>query len=122
MKTSELKLARRGRRRRRVRRRVFGTPDRPRLTVSRSLKHVCAQLIDDMSGRTLCSAGTNGKSLAAQIKYGGNCEAAKVVGQLLGKRARMQGIRRVAFDRNGYRFHGRVKALAEAARETGLEF
>jgi large subunit ribosomal protein L18 len=122
MKETTLKLLRRRRRQRRVRRRIFGTPERPRLTVFRSLRNICAQLIDDISGRTLCSASTAGKAAAGQSKDGGNCEAATAVGQLIGERARMQGIRKVAFDRNGYRFHGRIKALAEAARKTGLEF
>jgi large subunit ribosomal protein L18 len=101
---------------------VFGMPDRPRLSVFRSLRHISAQLIDDVSGRTLCAAGSMFKSLSAQMKDGSNSETARVVGQLLGERARMQGIRQVTFDRNRYRYHGRVKALAEAARATGLEF
>jgi len=122
MNVREVKLKRQQRRRRRVRRKVFGDPERPRLSVFRSLKHISAQLVDDMSGRTLCSAGTIGKSLADQAKTGGNCDAARAVGQLLGERARMQGIRQVTFDRNRYKYHGRVKALAEAARATGLEF
>lgn len=122
MDPRELKLVRQGRRRRRVRRKVFGTPQRPRLSVFRSLKNISAQLIDDISGQTLCSAGTNTKSLAGASKNGGNCDAARVVGRLLGERARMQGIRQVAFDRNRYRYHGRVKSLADAARKTGLEF
>ena len=122
MDPRELKLVRQRRRRRRVRRKVFGTPERPRLSVFRSLRNISAQLIDDLSGQTLCSAGTNTKSLAGQSNSGGNCEAARNVGQLLGERARMQGIRQVTFDRNRYRYHGRVKSLAEAARATGLEF
>ena len=122
MKAGKLKLARRQRRRRRVRRKVFGTQGRPRLSVFRSLKHIGAQLIDDIDGRTLCSAATNCKSLTGQLKSTGNCDAAREVGRLLGERARMQGIRKAVFDRNGYRFHGRVKALAQCARETGLEF
>lgn len=122
MDPRELKLVRQGRRRRRVRRKVFGTPQRPRLSVFRSLKNISAQLIDDISGQTLCSAGTNTKSLAGASKNGGNCDAAQAVGRLLGERARMQGIRQVAFDRNRYRYHGRVKSLADAARKTGLEF
>ncbi len=111
-----------GRRKRRVRRRVFGTPERPRLSVFRSLKHINAQLIDDTTGRTLCSAGSQGKTLADQLKSGGNCQAAAIVGQLLAEQARMHGIRHVAFDRGGRKYHGRIKALAEAARKTGLEF
>ena len=123
MDPRELKLVRQRRRRRRVRGKVFGTPQRPRLSVFRSLKNISAQLIDDISGQTLCSAGTNTKSLSgASSKNGGNCDAAQAVGRLLGERARMQGIRQVAFDRNRYRYHGRVKSLADAARKTGLEF
>ena len=122
MKQNKLKLARRQRRRRRVRRKVSGTPERPRLSVFRSSRNIGAQLIDDLSGRTLCCASSNVKSPPGGLKSGGNCEAARVIGQLLGERARMHGIRRVVFDRSGYKFHGRVKALADAARETGLEF
>jgi large subunit ribosomal protein L18 len=117
-----LKQARLLRRRRRVRRRIRGTPERPRLAVFRSLRHISAQLIDDISGRTLASAGTNTKALADQVNSGGNCKAAEVVGQILAERARMKGIKRVCFDRGGRRYHGRIKALAEAARKTGLEF
>ena len=117
-----VKLVRRERRRRRVRGRVFGTPERPRLSVSRSLKNISAQLIDDLNGRTLCSAGTLSKALRDQVKNGGDRAAASVVGAALGEVARMQGILEVSFDRNGYRYHGRVKALAEAARKTGLKF
>lgn len=79
-------------------------------------------MIDDLAGRTLCSAGTNTEALANDVKYGGNCAAAEKVGVILAERARMKGIRTVAFDRNGMRFHGRVRALAEAARKSGLEF
>ncbi len=122
MDERKLKLVRQQRRKRRVRGRVFGMPERPRLSVFRSLKQISAQLIDDLSGRTLCAAGSMSKSLSAQLKSGGNSNAARAVGQLLGERARMQGIRKVTFDRNRYRYHGRVKALAEAARATGLEF
>jgi large subunit ribosomal protein L18 len=122
MNAKELKRVRLERRRHRVRRRVFGTPQRPRLTVFRSLNNISAQLIDDVAGRTLCSASTNSKSLGEPLKSGGNCKAAEVVGRLLAERARMQGIREVAFDRNGRRYHGRIKALAEAARKTGLVF
>ena len=121
MKEEKRKLVRRLRRRRRVRGRIFGTPERPRLSVSRSHRNISAQLIDDLNGRTLCSADTKTKALAAELKYGGNCSAAAEVGRALAERARMQDIRRVSFDRNGLRYHGRVKALAEAAHEAGLE-
>ncbi|MFQ5428804.1 MAG: 50S ribosomal protein L18 [Phycisphaerae bacterium] len=122
MNAQEKKSIQRRRRRRRVRRRVFGTPERPRLSVSRSHRNIGAQLIDDVRGHTLCSAATDSKLLSGEVKYGGNCAAAAKVGQMLAERARMQGIRAVAFDRNGFRFHGRVKAMAEAARKAGLEF
>ena len=108
------------RRKRRVRGRIFGTPDRPRLSVKRSNKHISAQLIDDLSGRTLCSAASLSKS--TKDDGGGNCGGAKKIGQAIAEKARMQNIRQITFDRNGYRYHGRVKALADAAREAGLEF
>jgi len=116
------KVERRQRRVRRVRKKVFGTPERPRLAVFRSLKHIYAQVIDDTAGRTLCQASTRDRELREQIRYGGNKEAAKVVGTALAQRARLKGITQVAFDRRGYKFHGRIKALAEAAREAGLKF
>jgi len=110
------------RRRHRVRRRVFGTPERPRLSVSRSHRNISAQLIDDISGTTLCNACTRSKDLRDSIQYGGNCAAAAKVGQMIAERARMKGIRAISFDRNGMRYHGRVAALAESARKAGLEF
>jgi large subunit ribosomal protein L18 len=122
MKVTKLKLVRRERRKLRVRRSVFGTPERPRLTVFRSLKNISAQIIDDVAGRTLCSASSLNKAVAEQLKTGGNKAAATSIGQILAERARMQGIRKIAFDRSGYRYHGRIKALAEAARKAGLEF
>lgn len=122
MKASVLKLVRRERRKQRVRRKVLGTLERPRLSVFRSLKNISAQLIDDVVGRTLCAASTLNKEVAGQARKGGNREAAAAVGLILAERARMQGIRKIAFDRSGYRYHGRVKALAEAARKAGLEF
>ncbi len=119
----EKKKARgRARRTRRTRKRIFGEPERPRLTVFRSLSHFYAQVVDDVAGRTLCSAGTRSKELRARIKFGGNVEAAKAVGAVLGKKAVEAGVKQVAFDRNGYRYHGRVKAFADAAREAGLKF
>lgn len=122
MTEQKLKKVRRIRRKRRVRGSVFGTPERPRLSVSRSHRNISAQLIDDIAGRTLCCAASEGKSQAAAVKGGGNKAAAEKVGQLIAERARMQGIRTVAFDRNGYKYHGRIKALADAARKAGLEF
>lgn len=115
------KLERRERRKMRIRKRVYGTPERPRLTVFRSLKNIYAQLIDDVGGRTLVEASTRSKDLQADLKYGGNRSAAAAVGKLLGEKAKARGITQVAFDRNGYKYHGRVKALADAAREAGLK-
>lgn len=122
MKIQKLKRVRQERRQARARARILGTPDRPRLAVSRSLKNISAQIIDDMTGKTLCSASTLNKSLREQLKYGGNRKAAEVVGQALAERARMHGIKKVAFDRGGRKYHGRIRALADAARKTGLEF
>lgn len=101
---------------------MFGEPGHPRLTVSRSLRQICAQIIDDERGVTLCQAGSLNKDLRGSIKCGGNRAAAKAVGVALAERAKAQGIEAVHFDRNGYRFHGRIKALADAAREGGLKF
>ncbi len=122
MSDTYLKRIRAGRRRRRVRGRIFGTEGRPRLSVFRSLKHIYAQVIDDASGKTVCAASTKSKSLSGEIKNGGNCQAATIVGRVLAEQARMQNIRKVVFDRGCYRYHGRVKALADAARTAGLEF
>ncbi|GFR38835.1 50S ribosomal protein L18 [Insulibacter thermoxylanivorax] len=106
----------------RVRKKVSGTAERPRLNVYRSEKHIYAQLIDDVKGVTLASASTLDKELRSEVKNGGNVEAARKVGELIAKRAQAAGIKAVVFDRGGYLYHGRVKALAEAAREAGLEF
>lgn len=107
---------------RRIRKTVSGTAERPRLSVFRSLNHIYAQVIDDRSGRTLASASTLDRALRAAIKVGGNLAAAKAVGKAIAERARAAGVARVVFDRSGYRYHGRVQALAQAAREAGLEF
>jgi large subunit ribosomal protein L18 len=104
----------------RIRQRISGTPDMPRLNVFRSTKHIYAQLIDDVNQVTLASASTLDKSL--NIENGGNVEAAKLIGKLVAEQAQSKGITKVVFDRAGYIYHGRVKALAEAAREAGLEF
>ena len=106
----------------RVRRRVSGTPARPRLCVYRSLGHIYAQVIDDQGGRTLVSASSLDKETRGQTKGGGNIAAAKVVGKVIAERARAAGIQQVVFDRGGYMYHGRVQALANAAREAGLNF
>lgn len=109
----------RAKRHARVRAKVFGTANRPRLSVFRSDKHLYAQIIDDVLGRTLVAASTIEKSFTA---YGGNKKAAEMVGEILGKRCLEKGISKVVFDRGGYLYHGRVKALADKAREAGLEF
>lgn len=104
----------------RVRKNVFGTAERPRLNVYRSLSNIYAQIINDQTGRTLVSASSLDKEL--QVEYGGNIEASKAVGKLIAERAKANGVEKVVFDRGGYIYHGRVAALAEAAREAGLEF
>jgi len=109
-------------RHRRVRKKIMGTPDRPRLNVFRSLKHIYAQIIDDYAGRTIVCASTMDRELRGKIEYGGNISAAREVGALIARRALEKGIKSVVFDRGGYLYHGRVKALADAAREGGLEF
>jgi len=106
----------------RVRTRVTGTPERPRLCVYRSLGHIYAQVIDDRTGRTLASASSLDKEMRKQLKGGGNVAAAKVVGKAIAERARAAGVELVVFDRGGYKYHGRVQALAESAREAGLKF
>ncbi len=106
----------------RVRQRVRGTAARPRLSVFRSLNHIYAQIIDDESGRTLASAGSRSPEFRERLKAGGNVAAAKLVGELVARKARERGIERVVFDRGGYQYHGRVKGLAEAARAGGLIF
>lgn len=107
---------------RKIRKKIVGTSERPRLCVYRSLNHIYAQIIDDFEGKTLAAASTLDPSLKGKIARGGNKEAAKEVGILLAQKAREKGITKVVFDRNGYKFHGRVAALAEGARENGLEF
>ncbi len=110
------------RRHRRVRKHVVGTPERPRLNVFRSLRHIYAQVIDDSRGHTLVSASTVDPEVAAQLGDMTKKEQASLVGKVLAERALGQDIKRVFFDRGGYKYHGRVKALADAAREGGLEF
>ncbi len=108
----------------RIRKRIRGTAERPRLAVFRSLRHIYAQIIDDERGITLATASTLDRVLRVdgRPRYGGNIAAAREVGKLIAARALEKGITRVVFDRGGYRYHGRVRALAEAAREAGLEF
>jgi len=111
----------RRRRHERIRKKVSGTPDRPRLSVYRSLNHIYAQIIDDAAGRTIISASSADESFK-QSGNKGNIAMAKEVGSLLAKRASEKGIKSIVFDRSGYLYHGRIKALADAAREAGLEF
>ena len=120
MAHTDHKLELRRRRHKRVRRKVEGTAERPRLAVFRSSRHITAQLIDDLAGRTVASASTVEPSLRAT--GGGNIEAAKAVGALVASRAKDAGITTVVFDRGGFAYHGRVAALADAARAEGLEF
>ena len=106
----------------RIRARVIGTPERPRLAVFRSLNHIYAQVVDDTNGRTLAAVDSRAPEFRQKAKTGGNVAAAKIVGELLAQRAKARGISQVVFDRGGYQYHGRVKALAEAARAAGLAF
>ncbi len=122
MKAIIKKMVQRRRRKRHIRKIVHGTPDRPRLTVFRSHKNIHAQIIDDAAGRTLVAVSSLEKSISKAVPTGGNKQAAQAVGSALAAKAAKAGIKKVVFDRNGYTFHGRVKELAAAAREGGLEF
>lgn len=106
----------------RVRKKIEGTTERPRLNIFRSSKHMYAQIIDDAQGITIAAASTQDKELNGDVSNGGNVEAARKVGALIAKRAKDKGINVVVFDRGGYLYHGRIQALADAAREAGLEF
>jgi len=106
----------------RVRTRLSGTPERPRLNVYRSVAHIYAQVIDDHGGRTIASASSVDKETKKNLKGGGNIASAKAVGKIIAERAKAAGVTQVVFDRGGYKYHGRVKALADAAREAGLKF
>ena len=106
----------------RVRKTISGTPEKPRLCVYRSLKNISVQIIDDVNRVTLVSASSLDKDLKSEIGYGGNKEAAKLVGETIAKRALAKGIENVSFDRGGFLYHGRVKELADGAREAGLKF
>lgn len=112
----------RERRKKRIRKSVFGSTDRPRLTIFRSAQHMYAQIVDDVSGTTLVAASTLSEEVRGQPGHKGNIEAAKAVGRLVAERALAASIQRVVFDRNGFLYHGRVQALADAAREAGLDF
>ena len=122
MEGVQKRISCRQRRKKGIRKRIHGTAERPRLTVFRSAKHIYAQIIDDERGITLCEASTRGQEVRDRIEYGGNVGAAKIIGETLAKRALAKEITTVRFDRSGYRYHGRVKGLAEAAREAGLKF
>jgi len=115
-------LRQRLRRRQRVRRGIRGTAERPRLSVFRSHKHIYAQVIDDAAGRTLASASSRDREIRDAVSCGGNKQAAEAIGRAVAERARAAGVKQVCFDRGSFRYHGRVAALAEAARAAGLEF
>lgn len=112
----------RKRRSMRIRQGVRGTTERPRLSVYRGLKHTHAQIIDDIAGRTLCAVSTLQKDIRALVKSGGNKQAAQVLGEKMAEAAKKAGVTKVAFDKSWYRYHGRVKVFAEAARKAGLQF
>jgi large subunit ribosomal protein L18 len=112
----------RERRKLRIRRKINGTPERPRMSVFRSLKHMYAQVVDDVAGKTLAHASTLSKEVKPSADAATKTEAAKQVGQSIAAQLKAKGIKKIVFDRNGYLYHGRIKALAEAAREAGLEF
>src|SRR5687768_9601597 len=117
---TKLKAKARGRIRERIRRKVHGTPERPRLAIHKSINHIYVQVIDDQAGQTLVAASTQDKELKGRFPAA-NAAAAKAVGALIATRAKDKGVNKVVFDRGGYRYHGNVKALADAARENGLE-
>ena len=119
---SNLRKIKRVARHERIRKNLTGTPERPRLCVSRSLKNISAQIIDDTSHKVITGISTLDKDLRKKLKSGGNLEAATVLGEAIAALAQKKGIKKVAFDRGGYLYHGRVKAVAEAARKAGLEF
>lgn len=116
------RLSGRLKRKSRVRKKVIGTSERPRLCVFRSTSHIYAQVINDQDGRTLAEASTLSPDLKGEIKHGGNVESAQKVGALVAKKALEKDIKKVVFDRNGNLYHGRIKALADAARSAGLDF
>jgi large subunit ribosomal protein L18 len=122
LSATEKKLISRKRRHIRIRKKVSGTSERPRLCVSKSLKHIYAQIINDDTGATLASSSTMDKDIKGKIKTAGDINAAKVIGAAIAEKALGKDIKKVVFDRGGYIYHGRIKALAEAAREKGLQF
>ena len=122
MRQQKLLNKQRWRRTNRVRKGIRGDAARPRLSVHRSNKHIYCQVIDDEAGKTLASASTRDKDLASKVKYGGNCQAAKIVGEAIAERAKAAGVTQIKFDRGSFKFHGRLAELANAARAGGLEF
>lgn len=112
----------RQKRHRRVRRKLLGTPDRPRISIHRSLSNLYVQLVDDLNQKTLLSISTRNDAVKKSVKYGGNIQAAMVLGQVLAKQANSLGVTKAVFDRGGYLYHGRIKALAEGARKEGMVF
>ena len=122
MGNTSLRLKSRLKRKKRIRKNIFGNQDRPRLSVFRSSKHIYAQIVDDTSGSTLVSASTLDNEFKEQKVEGKKVEIAKAVGNLIGKRAIDKGIKKIVLDRNGFLYHGRIKALSDGAREAGLKF
>jgi len=119
---NKLKIVRRTQRKARVSGGVRGTTERPRLSIFRSVKNIYAQIIDDTTGKTIVAASSVSKDAKKSLKHGGNKSAATEIGKAIAEQAKAKGVTQVAFDRGGYRYHGRVKALADAAREAGLKF
>jgi large subunit ribosomal protein L18 len=122
MNQVDIKRIRQARRVKRVRKNILGTPQRPRLAVARSNRNIEVQVIDDLAGKTLCAVSSRSKDLRDSVSYGGNVKAAAEIGKAIAAKAKALGIEAVRFDRRGRRYHGRVKALADAAREAGLKF
>lgn len=122
MNRMEKKTVQRQRRKRRVRKKVSGTSERPRLSIFRSHKHIYAQVIDDTAGRTIAAASSLDGALRERLSHGGNRDAASAVGEAVAGKAVEAGVKKVVFDRNGFPYHGRVRELADAARKGGLEF
>jgi large subunit ribosomal protein L18 len=118
----KVKISGRQRRHIRIRKRVIGSAERPRLTVRRSLKNIFVQIVNDAKGQTLLSASTADKDFRSKMAYGGNVKAAVLLGEVVAQKAKAKDITRVVFDRGGYDYHGRIKAFADAARKGGLEF
>jgi len=122
MGTTNIRQQARLKRKKRIRKKIYGTSQRPRLSVFRSARHIYAQIVDDRAGRTLVAASTLDKDALSGSKFENKVEAAKLIGKLVGERAIGKGIKEVVFDRNGFLYHGRVKSLSEGAREAGLVF